>query len=67
MPNHQSYRLLEDRLSFPVIYGFDIWYVTYPHIGEPKYATQPPWAGLGVGATLAPKTVKWTLLGRRLT
>ena len=58
MPNHQSYRLLEDRLSFPVIYGFDIWYVTYPHIGRPKYATRPPWAGLGVGATLAPKTVK---------
>ena len=46
---------------------FEIKYMTLPHHGKFKYATQPPGPSLKGWATSVPNMVKWAYLGRPLT
>ena len=53
--------------GIPFLECFEIKYVTLPHHGKFKYATQTPGPSLKGWATSVPKMVKWAYLGRPLT
>ena len=53
--------------GIPFLECFEIKYMTLPHHGKFKYATQPPGPSLKGWATSVPKMVKWPYLGRPLT